>query len=383
MHAVVFWICFIAAVIYFWNRKKNKREQTPFTNKLSYTHQSVESPSLNAEPEKARSQDEFLRPEARGKKASVIVEPSGSRAVSRAGGFITKLLIVVGIAIAGGVVAMLVVLSKATGDDAGDHSSPALPIGSLVWAKLERATSLYQACANADSIEVKRRLAAKECSAILSDGNAYRLINWSFPADLDFSKSENIALVDSNELIDYLNSRFWGRYLLEELPRSRVAAEVPMMPSPDPADTGMQSPRKETLDCMYRSKSLIASDGRTEYMYCIRFFPDGTAMETPSTGTPEQTAAWLDARPQGQRGVCSGLYSVEGARVSFKCAYPSGNVVEHDGNVESDVMVLSTHSSGNDHSEVRRYTLYVRQDNSERTNQKVEQDGSMRDPSQQ
>jgi hypothetical protein len=114
-----------------------------------------------------------------------------------------------------GAVLISINVSQAIGGSAEKHSSPSFPVDAFVWGKLEQATPMYKACASTDTSSLQQRLNVGECSAIVLKGGQFRLVNWTFPMDLDFSKTGSIAMEDSTDIVHNLDARFGGGYVLD------------------------------------------------------------------------------------------------------------------------------------------------------------------------
>ncbi len=270
MLAIVVWGCFLGAVWYFWNGGRSDRSKWPEKRQgILCPKCGVDSPNSGnfcvgcgapvvsrnrkAEPNTLRETDQETKPTSCGPVSGVqdlfparteqpgtdlstqgahekCSLPKASAQTSKgatARNLVTRLLLfaVVTIVLVAG--AIVFILSRATGGSAGQHSSPPFPVDALVWEKLERASPMYKACTSADSSSLQRRLAASECSVILVQGGQFRLVNWTFPTDLDFSKTGSIAMEDSTEIVRNLDARFGGGFVLDLDTAGQARSDAP------------------------------------------------------------------------------------------------------------------------------------------------------------
>ena len=100
---------------------------------------------------------------------------SSTRTVART--FTTRLLLFSAVIVAFIAIALVIIISRATGGSAEQHSSPPFPVGALVWEKLEGATPIHKPCTAVDPSLIRKALDAGECSAILVQGGQFRLVN--------------------------------------------------------------------------------------------------------------------------------------------------------------------------------------------------------------
>lgn len=153
-----------------------------------------------------------------------MVQPS-TRSVART--FTARLLLFVAVIVAFVAIALVMIFSRATGGSAEQHSSPPFPVDALVWEKLEGATPMHKPCTTADPSLIRKALDAGECSAILVQGGQFRLVNWTFPVNMDFAKTGSIAMADSTEIVRNLDSRFGGGYVLDLDRDGQTSSNVP------------------------------------------------------------------------------------------------------------------------------------------------------------
>src|SRR5262245_38829145 len=91
--------------------------------------------------------------------------------------------------------------------------------------------------------------------------------------------------------------------------------------------------------------------------HLLRFYPDRTVQGTDSTGKPKQVARWLR---RGHADSGYGKYYLEAldypAGIRFTCSDSRG-AVDYRGALESESLLLDTHSRINGHRSRQRYTL--------------------------
>ena len=159
-----------------------------------------------------------------GRRADTMIRPS-ARSVART--LATRLLLIAAVFVAFVAIALVIIISRATGKSAEQHSSPSFPVDALVWAQLEQATPMFKACASTDPSSLQQRLDGGGCSAILVQGGQFKLVNWTFPIDLDFSKTGSIAMANSTEIVQYLDSNFSGGYVVDLDRAGRASPSTP------------------------------------------------------------------------------------------------------------------------------------------------------------
>ncbi len=309
MHAIAFWICLVAAVIYFWNRKSIRRnEQRTATSELSPAGLSDTGHVPEADDQQlievTVTATDQSSTESR-QKAS-----KNSDVKRRTSHFVVRLLVIAAVAASAGLIGLIVVLSKTVAPSG--NSSPPLPVGALVWAKLERASPIAKPCGTDNATSLRARLSAGECSAIISNGRTYQLVNWSFPRDLDFSKSDSIAIADSTEIVNYLDWKFGGGYLVME---NAVEPASPEGHTPYAPDSSSRDVISRDLAMALQSPDLSIStpDTRVE----VSLTSDGRRQVISTRNYPEcndLTCEWIITDPQTERELLTGasrLHKIE------------------------------------------------------------------------
>ena len=104
------------------------------------------------------------------------------------------------------------------------------------------------------------------------------------------------------------------------------------------------------FDGLYLSDA--ASAGSTTYRRYLRFTEQGSVLSVSSSEPPTVVAAWLQA-PYENRGE----WRLEENVLRFSCKGPNG-VVDYEGEVLRDGLLLRVHSRINDTRSERRYAFF-------------------------
>lgn len=104
-------------------------------------------------------------------------------------------------------------------------------------------------------------------------------------------------------------------------------------------------------DGIYQSNRI--PDGDDPYFYYLRFYPDGTVIDTSSTGEPADLRPWFD---RGMDDLSVGHVTVHGSHVAFSQTSKYGTV-DYQGTIVGNTLQLASYSHINGHRDSRVFTF--------------------------
>jgi hypothetical protein len=117
------------------------------------------------------------------------------------------------------------------------------------------------------------------------------------------------------------------------------------------AATGHRHGPELRHDGIYQS-SAQSDDGDTYWSY-LRFYPDGTVIDTSSTGEPADLQPWFNRRMDDPS---VGHVSVQGNHLRFSQASKEGTV-DYQGTIDGNTLHLASYSHINGHRDNLVYTF--------------------------